>query len=178
MKKHKNIVVFLIKFFVTYFILFAVYSSYLQNSQQKNGGFKTSTITTKVANQTVGVLNLLGYNANYKQHKEELSVKLFIQDRFTARVIEGCNSVSLIILFIAFIVAFAGSLKATLLFALFGSFFIYSVNVFRIAFLTVMIYKYPAHQEFLHNIIFPAIIYGTIFLLWVLWVHKFSNYKK
>jgi exosortase family protein XrtF len=166
------------KFFATYFILFAIYSVYLENSQQKKGVFKTSSITTKVAKQTAGVLNILGYNAYYEQHNEELSVKLFIQDRFTVRVIEGCNSISLIILFIAFIVAFAGSLKATLLFAVFGSVFIYGVNILRIAFLTLIIYKYPASQEFFHTLVFPAIIYGTIFLLWVLWVHQFSNYKK
>jgi exosortase family protein XrtF len=177
-KKHKNILVFLLKFFATYFILFAFYSSYLQNSQHKKGGFKTSSITTIVAKQTTEVLNLLGYSSYYKQHNEELSVKLFIQDRYTIRVIEGCNSISLIILFIAFIVAFAGSLKATLWFAVFGSVFIYGVNILRIAFLTLIIYKYPASQEFFHTLVFPAIIYGSIFLLWVIWVHQFSNYKK
>jgi exosortase family protein XrtF len=166
------------KFFATYFILFAIYSVYLENSQQKKGFFKTSSITTKVAKQTTGVLNTLGYNAYYEQHNEELSVKLFIQDRFTVTVIEGCNSISLIILFIAFIVAFAGSFKATLWFVVFGSVFIYGVNILRIAFLTLIIYKYPVSQEFFHTLVFPAIIYGTIFLLWVLWVHQFSNYKK
>ena len=178
MKKHKYIVIFLIRFFVTYFVLFAIYSVYLQNSQQKKESFKTSSITTKVTEQTVDVLNFLGYSAYYEQHNEELSLKLFFQDHYTIRVIEGCNSISLIILFIAFIVAFAGSLKATLLFAVFGSVFIYGVNILRIAFLTLIIYKYPASQEFFHSLVFPAIIYGTIFLLWVLWVHQFSNYKK
>ena len=178
MKKHKNILIFLTKFFATYFVLFAFYSSYLQNSQQKKGGFKTSSITTIVAKQTTEVLNFFGYSAYYEQHNEELSVKLFIQDHFMARIIEGCNSVSLIILFIAFIVAFTGSLKATLLFAVFGSVFIYGVNILRIAFLTLVVYKYPASQEFFHTLVFPTIIYGTIFLLWVLWIRQFSNYKK
>ena len=178
MKKHKNIVIFLIKFFATYFLLFAIYSSYLKNSQQKNDGFKTASITTKVAAQTVWLLEAVGFHADYKQHEKELSVKILIENQYTARVIEGCNSVSLIILFIAFIVAFAGSIKATILFSLIGSILIYVVNIFRIAFLTAMIYKYPSHQEFLHNIVFPVIIYGAIFLLWVIWVNKFSNYKK
>ena len=178
MNKHKNIVIFLLKFFATYFILFVVYSSYLKNSQQKEGGFVTSSITTKVAEQTVSVLEFVGYYADAKQHEEELSVKLLIENQYTARVIEGCNSISLIILFISFIVAFAGSIKATLIFAFIGSIFIYIVNIIRIAFLTVMIYKYPDYQEFLHNLVFPAIIYGTIFLLWVVWVNKFSKYKR
>ncbi|WP_299669605.1 exosortase family protein XrtF [uncultured Polaribacter sp.] len=178
MKKHKNVVIFLIKFFATYFLLFAIYSIYLQKSQKKIDGFKTASITTIVADQTVSVLDFFGYDAGAYQHKKELSVKLLIGDKYTARVIEGCNSISIIILFVAFIIAFAGSLKATVLYSFFGSLFIYIINILRIAFLSVMLFKHPNHQEVLHNLVFPAIIYGTVFLLWVIWVDKFSNYKK
>lgn len=178
MKKHKNIIIFLVKFFATYFILVSVYNFYLQKSQEKDGGFKTSSITRVVANQTIDVLTFFGYPAKTVQHDNELSMQLIIEDHFTARVIEGCNSISIIILFIAFVVAFSGSLKATLLYIVFGGIFIYVINVLRIAFLTVMIYKYPAHVGILHDLIFPAIIYGTVFLLWVIWVNKFSSYKK
>lgn len=178
MKKHKNIVIFLVKFFATYFILVSVYNSYLQNSQQKEGEFKASSITTLVAHQTESLLEFLGFHADALQHKKELSVKLLIENQYIARVIEGCNSISVIILFIAFIVAFSGTIKATIIYAFLGSLFIYTINVIRIALLTILIYKYPAKQEFLHNLVFPAIIYGCVFLLWVIWVNKFSNYKK
>ena len=179
MKKHNNVVIFLIKFFATYFILFAVYATYLQKSQQKKiGEFKTASITTTVADQTVHLLEFFGYNSGAYQHKEELSVKLLIEGKYTARVIEGCNSISVIILFVAFIIAFAGTLKATLVFSFLGSILIYSINVGRIAFLALMIYKHPSQQNFLHSLVFPAIIYGAVFSLWVLWVNKFSNYKQ
>lgn len=178
MKKHKNVLIFLIKFFVTYALLFVIYNVYLQKTQQKDPAFKTAPITTLVADQSVNVIVFFGYDAGAYQHKKELSVKLLINGKYTARVIEGCNSLSIIILFIAFIVAFAGSIKATILYSIFGSILIYIINILRIAFLAVMIYRYPNQQEFLHNIIFPAIIYGFVFLLWVVWVQKFSNYKK
>ena len=178
MKKHKSIIIFLIKFFLTYFILVTIYNSYLQASQQKNNIFKTASITTAVANQTIDVLTFFGYKVEAKQHTKEMSVMLSIEGKYTARVIEGCNSISLIILFVAFVIAFSGTIKATLLFTLFGSLFIYVVNVLRIAFLTVMIYKFPDQVGILHDLVFPAIIYGTIFLLWVIWVNKFSNYKR
>jgi len=177
-KKHKNVVIFLIRFFATYFILFALYASYLQQSQQREGAFKTASLTTMVADQTVVLLDFLDYNSGAYQHKKELSVKLLVKGKYTARVIEGCNSLSIIILFIAFIIAFAGPLKVTIIYSLVGSMCIYFINIGRIAFLAIMIYEHPYQQEFLHNLIFPAIIYGTVFLLWVLWVHKFSNYKK
>ena len=178
MNKHKNVVIFLIKFFATYFILFAIYATYLKNAQQKEGKFQTASITTLVADQTVSLIDYFGYDSGAFQHKKELSVKILIEGKYTSRVIEGCNSISIIILFVAFIIAFAGSLKATFIYTILGSLFIYFINIVRIAFLSIMIYKYPNQQEFLHNIVFPAFIYGVVFLLWVIWVNKFSNYKK
>lgn len=176
--KQRKVILFLIKFFASYFILFVFYSIYLQKTQKKGDVFVCSPVTTKVAEQTEDVLSFLGYNVANMQHEEEMSVKLIVDGQYTARVIEGCNSISIIILFIAFIVAFPGTLKATILYALAGSILIYIINILRIAFLTIMLHKYPDNQILLHNVIFPLIIYGFTFFLWVLWVHKFSNYKK
>lgn len=178
MKKYLKSLLFLVRFFVTYFIFFGIYSSYLQKNQIKNTYFQVDPITRMVATQTSTLLNWIDYSAKTAQHQEELSMKIIIKDTYVSRVIEGCNAVSIIILFIAFIVAFSGSLKATLLFSIVGSFLIFLVNVLRIALLSVLLYKYPEQQVFLHNIVFPAIIYGFTFLLWTLWVKQFSNLKK
>ena len=178
MKRQRSIVLFLVKFFATYFLLFVFYSFYLQNTQKKGDVFACSPITTVVAEQTEEVLTFFGYNAAHIQHEDEMSVKLILNGQYTARVIEGCNSLSIIILFLSFIIAFAGPLKATVIYGILGSAFIYGVNILRIAFLTVMLRKYPQEQELLHNLVFPAIIYGTTFLLWVIWVQKFSKIKK
>ena len=178
MNRYKTISLFLVKFFASYFLLFAAYAYYINNTQQKEGVFECSPLTVKVADQTTAVLNLLGYNASSIQHEKEMSVKLLIDNVYIARVIEGCNSMSIIILFISFIIAFAGKWLATVIYALIGSVIIYSINIIRIAFLTVLLQKYPHEQELLHGLVFPAIIYGTTFLLWVLWVQKFSNYKR
>lgn len=178
MKKYNKSLLFLIKFFVTYFVFFTIYSFYLNKNQQKIDGFKVDPITEIVAYQTNYVLSFSNYFTKTTQHNEELSMKVFIDNVYVSRVIEGCNSVSIIILFIAFIVAFSGGIKATILFSIFGSFLIYIINVLRIAFLSFMLYKYPEQQVLLHNIVFPAIIYGFTFLLWVIWVKQFSNLKR
>jgi len=178
LNKYKNSALFLVKFFVTYFLLFTIYATYLNSSQIKENGFQCASITTKVADQTVSVLNFLGYNGSSIQHEKEMSVKLIVDNHYIARVIEGCNSISIIILFIAFIIAFSGPIKTTIIYAVAGSLFIYLINILRIAFLTMMLYKYPNQQMVLHNLVFPAIIYGTTFLLWVIWVQKFSHLKK
>lgn len=168
----------MVKFFVTYFLLVAIYNGYLQKSQQKDIVYQTSSITTTVANQTVKVLTAFGYNAKAIQHDKEVSMKLFFEGKYIVRIIEGCNAISLIILFVAFIVSFSGTVKATLLFSIIGSALIYIINILRIVFLVLMLHKFPSQIVILHDLVFPAIIYGFIFLLWVLWVNKFSNFKR
>lgn len=178
MKNNRPVIIFLVKFFVTYFALFTAYSSFLHKSQVKTPLFSCDKITNTVANHTKIVAYWMGYHIYTEQHDKELSVKLIVGGNYTARVIEGCNSVSVIILFLAFIIAFSGSFKATFLYGLVGSFLIYSINILRIVALTLLLYKYPEYQEVLHKLIFPAIIYGFVFLLWVIWVRHFSNHKK
>lgn len=104
-------------------------------------------------------------------------MKLFINNKFVARIIEGCNSISIIILFVSFIIAYAGKIKTTFFYLIFGCVLIYIVNLMRIVILTVGLYHYPWRREILHSVIFPLIIYGLMFLLWMFWVYRFVNLK-
>ncbi len=155
-----------------------MYSYYLTKTQEKELLFSCAPITKTVANQTANMISLLGYKSRVEQHNDELSIKVLINDTYVSRVIEGCNSVSVIILFLAFIIAFSGTIKSTIIFGLVGSLLIYGVNIFRIAILSIGILEYPKHQKILHSLVFPAIIYGLVFLLWIIWVNKFSNLKR
>lgn len=178
MKRKKTIIKFLLKFFITYFVLVAAYSFYLKQTQQKGNAFSCAPITKLVAEHSHQLANFLGYQTSIEQHDEELSIKFFVGDIYTARIVEGCNSVSIIILFLSFIIAFAGSLGATIIFGTVGILIIYTVNIVRIMALSMLLYKYPQYENVLHNLLFPAAIYGTIFLLWVIWVNRFSYLKK
>ena len=177
MHKNKAIVVFLVKFFATYFILFGVYSFYLNKTQQKSDVFVCSPLTHTVATHVYKTAKMLGYDAEIEQHSEELSIKFMLNGSYVSRIIEGCNSVSIIILFLSFIIAFSGSFIKTFLFGLFGSILIYIVNVLRIIALSVLYHKFPEYQTILHDLLFPSIIYGLTFMLWVTWVKFFANLK-
>jgi len=125
-----------------------------------------------VARQATALLHSFNYEAVVMPNELHPAMKLYLNGSHVADIIEGCNAVSIIILFISFVLAFYQNLKKTLLFILAGSVLIYCVNVARIAFLTVALYKYPEHQEVLHSVVFPAIIYGMVFLLWVFWIRS------
>jgi exosortase family protein XrtF len=135
-------------------------------------------MTNLVANQTNALLNSIGYDANVLPHPKEPSMKVIINGKFVARVIEGCNAVSVIILFLSFIVAFAGKFKTTLFYCFAGSIIIYAFNLIRIAVLSVGLYHYPWRREIMHEVIFPMLIYGTVFILWMIWVNRFSKAVK
>lgn len=163
-------------FLVVYGGLTLMYKIYLDVSAPSQ--YDPDYFTSLVAKQTDALLQTFGYNSQIENHPDEPSIKLLLNGTYIARIIEGCNSISIILLFISFIVAFSGRFKATLLYILAGSVLIYVVNLLRIVILSVGLYRYPWHEEALHGVVFPLIIYGIVFLLWMLWVNRFSKLQK
>lgn len=158
--------------------MFALYSLYLNQNQITEGAFSCAPITKDVAYKSVWVVERLGYECYAIQNVDELSLTMYINEKPVSRVIEGCNAVSIIILFVAFIVAFSSTFLATFSFAFLGSVLIYVINILRIAVVGIGLYEFPQYKEFLHEILFPALIYGLVLVLWVIWVRKFSKVKR
>lgn len=138
--------------------------------------FEVDSVTQIVAKQSQQVVAFLGYDAQIAENLEQSSVKFFVEGKYVARVVEGCNAISVLILFVAFIVAFKGTWKNTILYIVYGSVIIYILNIFRIALISIALYFYPEQEHLIHGVIFPLVIYGIVFLLWVIWVNKFSVY--
>ncbi|WP_417200444.1 exosortase family protein XrtF [Bizionia sp.] len=173
LQKYKSVIRFILTFLLVYAVMTFGYKFYLQLST--GAVYYPDYMTHIVAQQSADLLQALGYEAQVLPHPDEASMKLFINEKYVARVIEGCNSVSVIILFMAFILAFSGRFKTTIIYLLAGSVLIYVVNLFRVVILSVGLYHYPWRKDILHTVIFPAIIYGMVCLLWVVWVNRFSK---
>ncbi|MDO5978291.1 exosortase family protein XrtF [Flavivirga spongiicola] len=174
--KYKSVIKFILTFLLVYISFSVVYKMYLDVSEGSK--FYPDYMTHLVAKQSESLLNTFGYHAQVLPHPDEPSMKVIVDNEYLARVIEGCNSISVVILFISFIMAFSGKLKTTFFYILSGSVLIYTVNLLRIVILTIALYHYPEHKEILHTVVFPAIIYGIMFLLWIFWVNRFSKLKK
>lgn len=159
-----------------YLVLSLCYKLYLDRSSGSK--YYPDFITNLVAKQSSELIGAMGYDVHYLAHENEPSLKLILNGKYVARVVEGCNSVSVIILFVAFMVAFAGRLKPTFFYTLAGGVLIYAVNIIRIAILSIGLYNYPWRREILHTAIFPLIIYGMVFILWMFWVNRFSSINK
>ncbi|TDU42786.1 exosortase family protein XrtF [Gelidibacter sediminis] len=170
--KYKSVIKFILTFLLVYGTLTFAYKFYLDSANFNN---HPDYLTHLVAKQTDVLLENLGYDSAIQKHPDEPSMKLIINNKYVARVVEGCNSISVLILFGSFVIAFAGKFKTTFLYILAGSVLLYVVNLFRIVILSIGLYHYPWRSEELHTVIFPLIIYGMVFLLWMFWVNRFSN---
>ena len=167
-RKYNSVIRFVILFIGTYLVLGIFYSIYLKLSE--NGSYFPDYLTNLVAKQSATVLNGLGYSTVLTPDSIDLGMLITINNKYTVNIVEGCNSVSVIILFVAFIIAFAENFKKTLLFLFAGVVLIYVVNIIRIVILTIALYKYPQYENILHSVVFPGIIYSMVFILWMVWV--------
>jgi exosortase family protein XrtF len=132
-------------------------------------------ITRLVARQTQQTMVFFKTDFQIEKENGEGFFRLLYCGSYVARMIEGCNAISVLILFVSFVFSFSGKLKKTLIFMIIGSCLIYSLNVIRIAILCVLMFHFPEREGLLHGVLFPLFIYGIVFLLWLLWINKYAN---
>lgn len=161
---------FVATFGAIYLFLSLIYYGYLQ--QDYSNYNYPDPASSQVAYQTQQSLILFGYDARISNSSGHPSVYMYINNKAVYRVIEGCNGISVMILFVAFVLAFAKTWKKTMMFIILGLLFIHIVNVMRLVLLAIIKYRWPEYNHISHEIVFPAIIYGSVILLWVYWIKK------
>lgn len=174
--QYKPFFIFLIKFFALYAILSIGYKMYL--NQFDVVLLEVDSFTKIVSEQSKDVLVFLGKEAEVNRNIYEPCMNLIYKGKFVARIIEGCNAVSVMILFASFIFAFSVRWFKTMLYIILGCLLIHVLNILRIAFLAMALYNYPEYEHFLHGVLFPLVIYSVVFFLWFLWLYKFFGYEK
>ncbi len=175
LQQYRPFFIFLLKFFGVYVVLTIIYQFYLGSFDAQ--AFEVDGFTRLVSDQTEWLLDFF-YTAGTVPHPTQASIQLSLNGDYLARVVEGCNALSVMILFVAFVVAFKGSLKHSVVFIIGGILIIHILNIVRIALLTMALLHYPAYGHMLHSVVFPMFIYGVVFVLWVIWVNKFSTYAR
>ncbi|MFM9825998.1 exosortase family protein XrtF [Flavobacterium sp.] len=173
---YRPFLLFLGKFLLSYLLFTIVYESYLDKYDIEK--FEVDGITRSVAKQTKDILLYFDYDAGIIPDSIEPGIKFFYKNIFIARIIEGCNGIGIIILFSSFIIAFSGRIKTTVLYILGGSLLLHILNMLRIAILCVLLYYFPNREPILHGVFFPLFIYSSVFILWIIWIRKFSLYAK
>ncbi len=86
----------------------------------------------------------------------------------------NCNAITLFSLFSVFIIAYPGKIKDKLWYIPTGIIIIHILNILRVIALVLIAYYYPQYLNFNHTYTFTFLVYSFIFLLWMIWVNKFS----
>ena len=103
------------------------------------------------------------------------SIPIYLNGERTVSVFEGCNSLNVIIVMLAFLVAYQGRAKYYLWFIPLSIVVIYIANLIRIDALVFVSVYLPDYMYFTHKYFFTAFIYAVVFLLWFWWVKLSSR---
>ncbi len=171
-KDFKPIIIALVRFFGIYIGLIMLYQLYLNAYDTA----AADPLTRLIAQQTQFCLNKTGYETQLVDSKNSMEIYFYIRKMWATIMVEGCNAVSVMILYLAFIFAFYKGFK-TFGFALGGLLFLYVINIIRIVALNIVVVDYPDYTQIAHDYFFPAIIYGGVVVLWLVWI-KFFALKK
>lgn len=182
-KEFKPTILFLVKFFGIYLLFSMLYGLFI-SKYDSAASPETDPITSYMTVSCGRTANIFGYDSEYiwndhLNHDEKSEVtydSLFLNGVYAISVEEGCNGINIMILFMAFVVAFGGKLLNTVLFIPAGILFIHLANIGRLLLLALLNVEFGGQAfHFFHKYGFTAVIYLAVFLLWYLWVVKFSG---
>lgn len=140
--------------------------------------------TREITKHCAYTANWFGYSGNIVEndHLNKVAVaeqtydSIWLDGTYAISVEEGCNGINIMILFMAFVVAFGGKWLNMLLFIPSGVLFIYAANIIRLLLLSVANVKWSSEAyHFFHKYGFTAVIYGSVLVLWYFWVMHFSG---
>lgn len=100
------------------------------------------------------------------------TTQLMENEMTVLRIYEGCNGINVMIVFIAFMMAFGGISKRGAIFMSAGIGMIHLANVIRIAQLFWVAKHHEAWFYYVHKYVFTAALYVIVLLLWWVWVSK------
>lgn len=121
------------------------------------------------------IVNLFGYEAvTYGK-----TIKI-IDDLTTMGVYldRGCMGRNVMLTFAGLIAVFPGSWKHKLWYIPAGTVVLIILNIFRISALTIIAHCCPEYSDVNHYIIFKYTAWVFIFIMWVIWLNKFSPFSK
>ena len=103
LREFRPSLLFLGRFLAIYFVGNILYGVYVES-------FPTSPdrITISVSNQTASILDFSGFDVITRLNEGARDISLLENGKVVLNVFEGCNGINIMILFVAFLVAFSG----------------------------------------------------------------------
>ena len=176
LKEFRPTIAFLLKFGVVFVLGSLIYGNVIKRYQTQEEPIP-DPITEWVAQQTNSVLQFVGYDSNLWYPDDQPIVVIYIKGYEDDNVAfyEGCNGINIMILFLAFVVAFGNRYKRMLWFIPAGLVAIHLFNLLRLASLAILATVSTEVFHFVHKFAFTGVIYAFVLVLWYLWATKFGK---
>jgi exosortase family protein XrtF len=126
--------------------------------------------TRWVSEQTAFVLTSCGYKVETSDHPLKPTTLLKYESRPVLSVYEGCNGINVMVIFLAFILAFGPIGKKMMWFIPAGILIIHLINLLRVGVLFFVAEYRPDAMYILHKYVLTSMLYVVAFLLWIRWV--------
>ena len=156
----RSVLLFLAKMLAVYGVWYVMYDLWLLPD-----GRLDAWLSENVAVVSGGLLNGLGFGATVEGRS------VLMEDIPGVRIVDGCNGLTTIGLFVGFVIAYPGRFWRRLAFLPAGMFAIYATNVVRVAVMVIVQRHWPAAFDPLHGYGLTTIFYVTVFGLWVAWAN-------
>lgn len=169
-KDFKYSFLFLGKFLLVYLGANLLYGLYIDSFQNH-----PDPITQWVTNQTSQVQNLFGEVSSTEVKEGSKNVMMLSDGNGVINVFEGCNGINVMIVFVAFMVAYGGSVKRMIWFLPAGLLIIHLFNLLRIILLYEAAQRSNEYFYYIHKYFFTAALYLVVIALWIIWVSRLSS---
>jgi exosortase family protein XrtF len=167
---NRTIILFIVKFIGLYLLLNTIYGFWYESYSPI-----ADPITRVVTDQCARIISWVEPNVTTELSTREPEVSVKQGGKIVINVFEGCNGINVMIVFLAFVVAFSGTWKPTALFSIAGLGVIYVANLGRVITLFFIAKYYPQSLYFFHKYLFTAGLYLVVFVMWYLWIEKFRS---
>lgn len=170
MKQYKPLLFFLLRFLGSYVLMLLIYNFYLNQFLPFGQPDPFTRFSADLASKG---FNLLGFESFTIHREGENFMRLIVDGKVGSIVNEGCNAISILIIFVAFILAFFTTFKQTFIYIISSLILLFVMNISRIILLTYIYRYHSTYSKVAHDYLFPAIIYGSIIILWIIWIKFF-----
>ena len=138
----------------------------------------SDAITNIVSHQSSWLINQWRGHETMALQSSTGPIVLIVENSNTIlRIFEGCNGINVMIVFVAFIIAFGGVSKQGALFMMCGVIAIHMANLLRIALLFWVAKNHEMYFYYIHKYVFTAALYVIVLLLWLVWVSRIRKVK-
>ncbi len=168
----KEIRVFLLKVVVLLVVWKALYLFVLAPKR-----IPDQALTNFTAHSAAVVLKPFYSDVRVVEDPQRQRAHIYLGQQLAVDIADPCNALELYMLYLGFLVCMPANLKRQLVFGIMGVLAIYAANVLRCAALFWFHLEQRQYFDYVHKYVFTLVVYGLIFLFWMLYTRKNATKK-